>query len=754
MKKRLANPANKKQNLFFFLQVPFLLFLLFLIKIGQMPSKTLSKTGKITLGFFKKGRGRPRSTPWLKFQARRILATFKHKFAKPTRLKLALASFIILFCIYSLFLAKIISQLPSPSRLMASERPLTTQILDRNGKLLYQMYEGRNRKLIELKALPSYLIQATIAAEDKYFYYHPGVDPVGIVRAVKMNLASDSNQLQGGSTITQQLVKNTLLTPDQTLTRKIKEIFLACWVERIYSKEEILQMYFNEAPYGGPAWGIEAAAEMYFGKSAKDLSLPESTFLAGLPASPTQFSPFGVHPEQGKIRQKNVLRRMVEDGYLSQKQADETFASPLAFKSPQISIKAPHFVMYVESILASKYGSRVVSQGGLKVITTLDLDIQEMAENIVASEIEKLANFKVSNGAAMVTDSKTGQILAMVGSKNYFDKNGGNFNVTLATRQPGSAIKPITYITAFKQGYTPGTILLDTPTSFPLFDGKIYSPVNYDGKFHGPVTIRTALGSSYNVPAVKMLGIVGLPAMLTTAKEMGITTLNKPEDYGLSLTLGGGGVKLIDMMSVYGTLASNGVRHEPEAILEVIDSFGNILENHQEIEGKRVITEEIAYLINNILVDNQARSPAFGVNSLLNIPNHIVAAKTGTSDDKRDNWTFGYTPDIAVGVWVGNNDNSPMDPQLTSGITGAAPIWNGIMTNLLSEKPNLAFVRPSTIIELTSGQKDLGIAGIVPKTVVGYKKVKQKDQSGQEKDIITFTDPYSIFTPDQTKTTQ
>lgn len=723
-----AKPATKKNYTsnqpFAFLKISFLLLLLFFIKLGQI--FRLPWGFGLLLRHRKRGRPRKKSLKWT----------------------IVLGVIVFLFLIYSLVFAKLLALLPSPYQLTSAQRPLTTEIYDRNGRLLYQIYEGRNRKLTQLENLPPYLIQATVAIEDKHFFTHPGVDPAGIIRALKFNLASQSSThrsndlpdvLQGGSTITQQLIKNTLLTPDQTLSRKIKEALLAFWVERIYNKEDILTMYFNEAPYGGPAWGIEAASEMYFGKETKNLSLSEASFLAGLPAAPTEYSPYGAHPEKGLERQKEVLRRMVEDSYITKEQAEQTSLQPLTFQPPTSNIQAPHFVMYVRSLLAAEYGERVVSQGGLKVTTTLDLSIQEMAENVVAEEVGKLGKLKVGNGAAMVTDPRNGQILAMVGSKDYFDPQGGNFNVTLALRQPGSSIKVVTYATAFKQGLTPGAILLDTPATFPNPWGPSYSPKNYDGTFHGAVTLRTALGSSYNVPAVKVLNMVGLPAMLQTARDMGITTLNQPENYGLSLTLGGGAVRMLDMMTAYGTLAAEGVKFTPQAILKVTDAYGNVLEDHQQASGKRVLTEEVAYLLDHILADNGARTPAFGPNSLLVVPGHTVAAKTGTSDDKRDNWTFGFSPEIMVGAWVGNNDNSPMDPQLSSGITGATPIWNKIMSNLLLGKPDLVFKRPKGIIETTvRGHKDLAIVGQAPKEAVGYKKVKQKDEA---------TDPFSAFTP-------
>lgn len=729
------------------LKVFLFLIVLLLIKIGGICISLLKPSKK----------GRPRKTPLLSFYFKKAKKTFNYLVPRSSRTKFALISLFIILLINSLIISKLLTRLPSPYTLTTTQRPLTTEIYDREGKLLYQVYEGRNRKLIKLAEVPTYAVQATIAIEDKHFYLHPGIDPLGIARAFKSNFPHwfdkqpTSYGLQGGSTITQQLIKNTLLSPDQTFGRKIKEVLLAFWAERIYSKQEILQMYLNESPYGGPAWGIEAASQMYFGKKTVALTLAESSYLAGLPAAPTQFSPYGVHPEQGKKRQEKVLKRMVEDGYISQKEAEEALSQPLTFQPPTTGIKAPHFVMYVRSLLAQKYGERVVSQGGLKVITTLDLDIQEMAEAVVAHEVAKLQTLKVGNGAAMVTDAKNGQVLAMVGSTDYFNPNGGNYNVALALRQPGSSIKVITYAEGFKQGYSPGTTLLDTPTTFSSW-GKGYSPVNYDGRFHGLVTIRTALGSSYNIPAVKMSSLVGVSNMLKTAKDMGITTLNKPEEYGLSLTLGGGAVKMIEMMGVYGTLASGGINFPSQAILSVTDASENILENNKEAGGKRVLTEEVAYMINHILADNRARAPAFGVNSFLKIEGKTVAVKTGTSDEKRDNWAFGFTPEFVVGTWVGNNDYSPMDQKLASGITGATPIWHDIMSNLLFDRPDIAFKRPAGIIKTTSnGYEDLAISGQTPRTVVGYKRTVQKDEvSKEEKEIISFQDPFSFYIPKKT----
>ncbi|KKQ78785.1 MAG: hypothetical protein UT01_C0060G0019 [Candidatus Daviesbacteria bacterium GW2011_GWA1_38_7] len=491
-------------------------------------------------------------------------------FPKPLRIGALLSTIAILAFGYSLFLIVLAHDLPDPHRLKEPNSPVTTEFTDRNGELLYRLYEGRNRTPLTLNDVSPHFINATVSIEDKNFFSHPGIDVFGITRAFISNLQNQN--IQGGSTLTQQLIKNTLLTTERTWKRKVQEVLLSFWAERIYSKEQILTMYVNEAPYGGPNWGIDAAARSYFGKEAKDLNLAESAYLAGLPASPTIYSPYGPTSELGKERQKQVLRRMAEDGYITQAEADEAANRELAIKPPLHDLKAPHFVMYVRQLLEEKYGPKAVSQGGLRVQTTLDLQLQNTVQTIVSEEVNKLANLNVGNGAAMVTDPRTGHILAMVGSKDYYNPKFGNYNVTLAPRQPGSSIKPITYATGFKMGYSPGTVLLDTPTVFKSA-WEVYAPVNYDGKFHGPVSIRTALGSSYNVPAVKMLATVGLPAMLQTARDLGITTLNDTDRYGLSLTLGAGEVKLLDMMTVYGTFSQMGVRHNLTPILKVTDSI-------------------------------------------------------------------------------------------------------------------------------------------------------------------------------------
>ncbi len=713
-------------------------------KLSQIP-----RLHSVSLGMTKakKKRGRPRSTPASIYYRKKFFKFWDRVFPKPARLAVFGIILTTFLFGYSLYLISVAKALPSPDQLALDSQPLTTEILDRDGNLLYKIYDEKNRQLVKLEDLPPYLIQATIASEDKNFYHHHGVDIFGILRAFKTNLDQGGTIVQGGSTITQQLIKNTLLTPDRTWQRKIKEALLAFWAERIYSKDEILTMYFNNVPYGGPCWGVDCASEMYFGKKPKDLTLAEATYLAGLPASPTEYSPYGTHPEKAKERQKEVVTRMVEERYIDPAKAEEVIHAEIVVKPNNINIKSPHFVMYVKALLSKKYGERVVSQGGLKVVTTLDSDIQELAEKKVQSNVEKLQRLNVTNGAAMVMDAKTGQILAMVGSKDYWSEKDGNFNMTLALRPPGSSIKPITYVTGFKQGYLPGTIMLDTPTAFPDGTNAPYRPVNYDGKFHGAVTIRTALGSSYNIPAVKMLSMVGLSEFVETARDMGITTWDNPENYGLSATLGGAPVTMIDMMSAYGTFAGSGVRHTATPILKVTDSKGKVLEEYSE-QGKRVLTEELSYLISHILSDNKARVPAFGPGSLLEIPGYTVAVKTGTSDNKRDNWVFGYTPEYVVGTWVGNFDNSPMDPRLASGITGATPIWHEIFKELLLDQPNIAFKKPSGIIEASlEGGKDLAISGQTPKTVTALKK-DRKREGEVEKEVVSYSDPFGVYSAD------
>jgi len=641
-----------------------------------------------------------KAKPW---KCRKRSVKYSSTYRKPIFWATAAAGAVLFFLVVGLIfgglaIAYYSRKVPSPNTLISRDVELSTKIYDRNGELLYDVHGEKDRSLVRLEDVPLYLRQATIAMEDKNFYRHQGFDFTGIVRSVGTIVTGRG--LVSGSTLTQQLVKNALLTSEKTLTRKIKELILAVQIERQYSKDEILQMYLNEIPYGGQAWGVEAAAQMFFGKKASELSLAESAMLAGLPQATTRYSPRN-DPEAAKWRQKQVLRRMVEEGYITQEEAEAAASEELKLKPLGANIRAAHFVMYVRQILEERYGTDLVEAGGLKVTTSLDIEMQEQAEHIVYEEVNKAAGLLVGNGALVVMDPKTGQILAMVGSKDYFDAStDGNVNVALRERQPGSSIKPINYVTAFKQGYTPASVVMDVPTTFPGGEGlPDYAPVNYDGKFRGPMQFRYTLGNSINVAAVKVLKLVGVPAMLDTAHAMGITTLNEPERYGLSLTLGGGEVKLLDMVTVYSTFAGGGVRRDPKSVLKVEDKDGHVLEEWYETQGQRVLSREHAYLISDILADNGARWEAFGEWSPLRISGYQVAVKTGTTDDKRDNWTIGYTPNLTVGVWVGNNDNTPMHRRLSSGITGAAPIWHRAMEEFLPDRPKENFVRPDGIVE-------------------------------------------------------
>jgi penicillin-binding protein 1C len=648
------------------------------------------------------------------------------------KLKIIIPAIILILVLSSFFIYLVVGDLPSPAKLSSQAYPVSTQIFDRNGILLYEIYADRNRTPITLNSLPPYIKQATISIEDKDFYHHIGFSLQGITRALKNTLFN--NRLQGGSTITQQLVKTSLLTPERTIQRKIKEAILTIGTEFFYSKDQILEMYLNNIPYGGTAWGIESAAKTYFGKSAKDLSLAEAALLAGLPAAPSKYSPFGSNPGFALSRQQEVLRRMAEEKYITKEQADSAAGQELQFNTEAIPIKAPHFVLYVKDLLTEKYTAQRVERGGLRVITSLDLNLQTDAESSVAAQLKSLEKLKVGNAAALITKPDTGEILAMVGSRDYFDnEHGGQVNVTLRPRQPGSSIKPLNYVTALQlKKATAATMFLDLPTCFSALNQPPYCPKNYDGSFHGPVQLRFALGNSLNIPAVKTLALNSLESFIATASAMGISTFNDPSQYGLSLTLGGGEVTMMDMATAFGVLANQGIKVPLHPILQVTDWQNNLLENYQAADIQtsvqalnhddqysepgasqtlnftdvsatltRVLNRAPAYIISHILLDNNAREAAFGPKSKLIIPNQVVSVKTGTTNSLRDNWTIGYTPHYLVAVWVGNNDNSPMNPYLVSGVTGAAPIWNDLMTNTLKDQPSLWPEKPDDVLGRT-----------------------------------------------------
>lgn len=592
-------------------------------------------------------------------------------------------------------------QLPQPELLATQGTNKTTQILDRQGRLLYEIYVDKKYDPVNLNEIPQNVIDATLAIEDSDFYSHNGFRISSIIRAAKETLLEEN--LQGGSTITQQLIKNVLLTPDRTISRKAKELALAILVEQHYTKNEILELYLNNIPYGGTAYGVQAASRKYFGKDVTDLNLAEAALLAGLPSAPSVYSPFNGSTDLAKQRQLQVLNRMVELGYISSSQAIDAYDYPLEF-APQVDyIRAPHFVEYVRSELYKKYGQRAVDFGGLTVNTTLDLDLQEQVQQIVTEEVANGTDYGFSNGAALVLDSKTGGILAYVGSSGFFDALDGKYDVITAKRQPGSSIKPITYALALENGFTTVSVLNDSPITYQSY-GQTYSPKNYDNKYRGNVTLRSALAMSLNIPAVKLVNAVGIDNMVELGTKLG---LNKSGwivgdgSYGLSITLGGKEVRLLDLANVFATFSRQGVYKETTPFISIRDLYGFEILSYENKAGEQVLSQETSYIISNILADNVARTPAFGPNSQLNIPGKTVSVKTGTTNDIRDNLTIGYTPSYTVAVWVGNNDNTPMNPRLASGITGAAPIWNKIMTYILQDIPDEKFEVPEGIIVKT-----------------------------------------------------
>lgn len=571
---------------------------------------------------------------------------------------------------------------------------LTTRIYDRNGQLIYEVYEDENRVWVSLEEISPHLQNATVAMEDDRFYDHVGFDPVAIVRALHSIVFKD--ELQGASTITQQFAKNAFLTSERTVERKLREAIIAVLLELRYPKDVILEAYLNEVPYGGVYYGVASASRFYFGKNVSDLSLAESATLAAFPKAPTALSPYLYGEGVIKSRQLRVLQRMEDFGYITSEQRKEAAAENINFVYQPPVLRAPHFSMYVRQQLVEEFGKEAVFSEGLEVFTTLDLGLQQYASKVVQEEVSGLEKLNVYNGAVLITDPKNGNILAMVGSRDYYSKEiEGAFNVTAAWRQPGSAIKPVLYAQAFEEGYTPATILFDIPTTYSRPWG-LYSPVNYDGRFRGPVTIREALAGSYNVPATRMLAVLGVQKMKKQGDKMGIPYYGEG-DADLSLALGGEEVRPLDMAKVYGILANNGEKINPNSLLKVKDSSGHVLYEFT-LEKERAVSAEIAFLLSDILADNWARVPAFGGRSPLHFWDVDVAVKTGTSDHKRDNWAIGYTPDFVVVAWVGNNDNSPMHPALATGVTGAAPIWRKVTEKLLEERGATSFEKPENVV--------------------------------------------------------
>ena len=648
--------------------------------------------------------------------SQRKLAILRNSIHRPSFLyKLKYVFVGLIFSFVFLFLPLVsfifVQDLPNPSNLSLNYIPKTTKIYDRNGNLLYEIFANQNRTVVALSDVPKVLRDATVAIEDKDFYNHPGFDLRGIVRASISNL--QGAELQGGSTITQQLIKSAFLTPEPTIIRKLREIALAFWAERIYSKDEILELYLNYVPYGGTAWGIQSAAEIYFGKTVRDLTLGESAFLAGLPRAPSVYSPYFGNGTSWKKRQKEVLDAMVRESFITSEERNRAYQEELIFKKPQSPIRAPHFVMYVRKLLVDKYGLSEIERGGLSITTSINLPLQEEIEKIVASEVEANAYLNIGNGAALVTTPESGDILAMVGSKNYFDTEAeGNVNVTTSLRQPGSAIKVVTYSLALSNGYTEATILDDTPLTIPNAGGPSYTPVNYDGAFHGKVPLRTAFANSFNIPAVRTAQKLGPQSIKGFGEKMGIASWQGAKKYGVSITLGGLEVRMTDMATIYGVIADGGKRVDLDPILSVKDSFGKTIYEKDPV-AIPVLDEGVAFIISDILADNKARSIEFGLNTPLNIPGARVSVKTGTTDNKRDNWTIGFTPRVLVATWVGNNDNSPLNQALASGITGAAPMWNRIMTMMIEKTgtPSATVIPGNIVKKFCLGQDRYFIKG-------------------------------------------
>ncbi len=633
-----------------------------------------------------------------------LLSRFsKNGLLKPKKLALWVL-FILLgsfFC-FAVFVAYVSRDLPNPDTLLGRDVPQSTKIYDRTGEtLLYEIHGDEKRTLIQIQDLPTYVPHATVAIEDKRFYEHHGISWVGLVRAVVVNTVR-GERIKGTSTLTQQFVKNAILSNERSLLRKLRELILALQMERTFTKDQILQLYLNEIPYGSNIYGIESAAQSYFGKAAKDLTLDEAAFLAAIPQAPDFYNPYGLglhgdNREQLVGRQQYIIEQMVEQGYVSREEADAAQATSTMekLKPKKVGdIRAPHFVMYVRSLLTEKYGQKPVEQGGLKVITTLDWDKQEIAENEVQKGVEARGKqYGFTNAALVSVDPKTGEILAMVGSKDFFDEEiDGQVNVTLRPRQPGSSFKPIVYAAGFVRGYLPETQLWDVNTVFRT-DTAPYEPKNYDLKEHGPVTLRQALQGSLNIPAVKMLYLVGVGRVLDFAESLGYSTFAQRNRFGLSLVLGGGEVKPIDHVMAYATFANDGIRVPSAAILSVEDPTGKKLEEWQPPEGEPAVEPQVARLLSNVLSDNDARSFIFGARNFLTLPDRPVAAKTGTTNDYHDAWTAGYTPNLATVVWVGNANNDAMK-RGADGSVIAAPIWQAYMRGATKDLPVERFKPP------------------------------------------------------------
>ncbi len=623
------------------------------------------------------------------------LGKFKFKFNRKKVLRNSLkflGGFVVFILLLFIWFAK---DLPTITNINQTINTPSSQILDRNGELLYAVSGDKKRFVVPFDQIPDSVKEATISLEDKTFYTNKGIDVKGIARSVFVDVIA-GEKAQGGSTITQQLVKNAVLTNNKSFTRKIKEVILAIEVTAAYPKDKILDYYLNEIPYGGTSYGIEAASRSYFGISAKDLTLAQAATLAALPQAPTYYSPYGPNVDALMKRKDFALDQMVKNKYITQDQADQAKAEKITFQSQKDSIAAPHFTFYVMQQIAKKYGEYALQNGGLKITTTLDLEAQKMAQKAVDDNVANLSKHDADNASLTAIDPKTGEILAMVGSEDYFnDKIDGQVNVATSLRQPGSSIKPIIYATAFEGKYNPAYPLFDTTTDF----GGGYTPQDYDGRNRGPVSIRTALSNSLNIPAVKMLSLVGINNAIGTAQDLGISSLNDPSRYGLSLVLGGAEVKPVEMASAFSGFANEG-KYNPDISILKVEQGKKTLEEYKNPPNKQVIDPQVAFLISNVMSDQEARKLEFGFTNALTIPGHQAAVKTGTTQNFHDGWTVGYTPQISTAVWAGNTDNSAMRSGSDGSIV-AAPIWKEFMVSYLKDKPNVNFKQPDGIQKVT-----------------------------------------------------
>ncbi len=614
----------------------------------------------------------------------------------------------------------------------------STKIYDRTGEvLLYDLHQDVKRTVVPFTEISRHIKNATIAIEDDQFYNHYGIEPTAIFRAIITNFSQgDLLGGQGGSTITQQVIKNSVLQKEKTITRKVKEWILAIKLERSVAKDEILSIYLNESPYGGTVYGVEEASQAFFGKKSADVTIAEAAYIASVPQAPTRLSPYGNNKAQLDARQQLTLSKMHEQGFITDEEYETAKTEAVVFQPQAITgIRAPHFVMFIREQIVRKYGEEAIAERGLRIITTLDWELQKEAEQIVAEygaiNVEK---FKADNAGLIATDPKTGDLLVMVGSRDYFsDEIDGNFNTTLALRQPGSSIKPFVYATAFSKGYLPDTVVYDVQTQFSpacpkdslSSESPCYAPNNYNHKFLGPVNLRNALAQSLNIPAVKVLYLAGLKDSLKQAADMGLTTLNDPERYGLTLVLGGGEVRLLDMTYAYGVFANEGVYATPRSILRVEDSRGNTIDENQ-IETKRVLDKNAALMISDILSDNVARTPLWGANSLVNFPNRSVASKTGSTNNMRDAWLMGYAPNLSVGTWVGNNNNDPMGAGLSGLIV--TPMWRKFIDLALAKLPEESFTQPTI--------NRVGLKPILRGEFIDTTALLQTIQDGKEIDVV------------------